>query len=75
MQRSDDLQSVYPDCIKIVRIIFSVILYPAEKNMNSVNNNISEGLPIENKPRQKQYDYYRNRLLTFHCFNIKEKSI
>jgi hypothetical protein len=31
MQWSDDLQSVYPDCIKIVRIIFSVILYPAEK--------------------------------------------
>ena len=43
--------------------------------MNSVNNNISEGLPIENKPRQKQYEYYRDRLLTFHCSNLKEKSI
>lgn len=31
MQRSHDLQSIYPDCIKTVRIIFSVILYPAEK--------------------------------------------
>ena len=65
----------YPDCMKIVRIIFSVISYQAEKNMNSVNNNISEGLPIENKPRQKQYEYYRDRLLTFHCSNLKEKSI
>ena len=33
-------------------------------------NNISEGLPAEIEARQKQYEYYRDKLLTF-----KEKAI
>ena len=28
-------------------------------------NDISEGLPAEIEARQKQYEYYRDRLLTF----------
>ena len=28
-------------------------------------NDITEGLPAEIKARQQQYDYYRNKLLTF----------
>ena len=30
-------------------------------------NDISEGLPAEIKARQKQYEYYRDKLLTFNC--------
>lgn len=33
-------------------------------------NDISEGLPAEIEARQKQYEYYRDKLLTF-----KEKKI
>ena len=33
-------------------------------------NDISEGLPAEIEARQKQYEYYRDKLLTF-----KEKAI
>lgn len=32
---------------------------------NRLVNNISEGLPAEIAARKKQYDYYRNKLLTF----------
>ena len=32
---------------------------------DSLTNSISDGLPKEIKLRQKQYEYYRERLLTF----------
>jgi len=32
---------------------------------NKLVNDISEGLPAEIAARKKQYDYYRNKLLTF----------
>lgn len=32
-------------------------------------NDISIGLPAEIEGRRKQYEYYRNRLLTFNCLN------
>ena len=31
----------------------------------SITNDISEGLPAEIEARQKQYEYYRDKLLTF----------
>ena len=30
-----------------------------------ISNDISEGLPAEIEARQKQYEYYRDKLLTF----------
>ena len=30
-----------------------------------LTNDITEGLPAEIKARQQQYEYYRNKLLTF----------
>ena len=33
--------------------------------LNSLCNDISEGLPAEIEARQKQYEYYRDKLLTF----------
>ena len=35
-------------------------------------NGISEGLPAEIEARQKQYEYYRDKLLTFKELEIKE---
>ena len=32
-------------------------------------NDISEGLPAEIKARRKQYEYYREKLLTFNNVN------
>lgn len=32
---------------------------------DSLCHNISEGLPAEIEARQKQYEYYRDKLLTF----------
>ena len=37
---------------------------------DAICNDISEGLPAEIEARQKQYEYYRDKLLTF-----KEKVI
>lgn len=34
-------------------------------------NDISVGLPAEIEARRKQYEYYRNRLLTFNRLNLK----
>ena len=31
----------------------------------ALNNNLTEGLPAEIKARQQQYEYYRDKLLTF----------
>ena len=32
-------------------------------------NDISEGLPAEIELRRKQYEYYRNKLLSFEVYN------
>ena len=40
------------------------------RKLDCICNDIAEGLPAEIEARQKQYDYYRDKLLTF-----KEKSI
>ena len=34
-------------------------------NFNNLVNDINDGLPAEIEARQKQYEYYRNKLLTF----------
>ncbi len=53
---------------------FIIPLPPIELQNNLVNlllhfdklcNDISEGLPAEIAARQKQYEYYRDKLLTF----------
>ena len=36
-------------------------------------NDISEGLPAEIEARQKQYEYYRDKLLTFKKKEATEK--
>lgn len=36
-------------------------------------NNISEGLPAEIEARQKQYEYYRDKLLTFKELEVNEE--
>ena len=41
---------------KIVRIL---------DKFDKLTNDISEGLPAEIEARQKQYEYYRDKLLTF----------
>ena len=35
------------------------------RRFNSLCNSISEGLPSEIEARQKQYEYYRDKLLSF----------
>ena len=39
---------------------------------NDLSFNISEGLPAEIEARKKQYEYYRDKLLTFKELEIKE---
>ena len=34
-------------------------------NFDRLNKSITEGLPAEIEARQKQYEYYRDKLLTF----------
>ena len=35
-------------------------------------NDIKEGLPAEIEIRQKQYEYYRDKLLNFKKLNVKQ---
>ena len=35
-------------------------------------NDITEGIPAEIELRRKQYEYYRNKLLSFEEFSISE---
>ncbi len=44
------------DLVNIVNIL---------TNFDKITNDISEGLPAEIEARQKQYEYYRDKLLTF----------
>ncbi|HNJ61126.1 MAG TPA: restriction endonuclease subunit S, partial [Chitinophagales bacterium] len=39
--------------------------------MDTLTNSISEGLPREIELRQKQYEYYRNRLLDFDKWKVE----
>ena len=39
------------------------------EKFDALVNDISIGLPAEIQSRRKQYEYYRNRLLTFKCLN------
>jgi type I restriction enzyme S subunit len=41
-------------------------------NFDTLTNSISEGLPKEIELRQKQYEYYRDLLLTFPMDNLEE---
>ena len=41
-------------------------------NFDKINNDILEGLPAEIEARKKQYEYYRDKLLTFKELEIKE---
>ncbi|HMZ94541.1 MAG TPA: restriction endonuclease subunit S, partial [Chitinophagales bacterium] len=38
---------------------------------DALTNSISEGLPREIELRQKQYEYYRNRLLDFNKWKVE----
>jgi hypothetical protein len=39
--------------------------FPALDKFDALTNSLTEGLPREIELRQKQYEYYRNKLLTF----------
>ena len=61
----------------VMRYVFALPSYIEQKNISelldrfdSLCNDITEGIPAEIGARQKQYEYYRDKLLTF-----KEKSI
>ena len=41
-------------------------------NLDKLCNGISEGLPAEIEARQKQYEYYRDKLLTFKELKVNE---
>ncbi len=41
-------------------------------NLDKLCNDISEGLPAEIEARQKQYEYYRDKLLTFKELKVNE---
>lgn len=64
------IQRLYNDNLKKIKIQVPPI---AEQNrivaildkFDKLVNDISEGLPAELKARRKQYEYYRNKLLTF----------
>ena len=40
-------------------------------NSEAICADLNIGLPAEIEARQKQYEYYRERMLTFHQFNRK----
>ena len=42
-------------------------------NFNLICNDLNSGLPAEIEARQKQYEYYRDKLLTFKELKIKEE--
>ena len=46
--------------IEIQKSIVSIL-----DRFDALCNDISSGLPAEIEARQKQYEYYRNKLLTF----------
>ncbi len=42
------------------------------EKMDKIVNDITDGLPAEIEARQKQYEYYRDKLLTFKEISVKE---
>ena len=63
---------------------FEISLSPLEEQKRIVNildkfdkliNNISEGIPAEIEARKKQYEYYRNKLLSFEELKDEKESI
>lgn len=42
------------------------------ERLDNLCNSISEGLPAEIEARQKQYEYYRDKLLTFKELKVNE---
>ena len=60
------------DMVKFSEFIFSIPTLEKQKEIvntltrfDKLCNNFSEGLPAEIEARQKQYEYYRDKLLTF----------
>ena len=59
--------------MKSLRINCQLFLYHTKQkriadildNFHQLCNDISTGIPAEIKARQKQYEYYRDKLLTF----------
>lgn len=66
LQQLNDFIVPFPNNEKQIEIMN--ILEKFEK----LSNNISEGLPAEIEARQKQYEYYRDKLLTFKELKINE---
>ena len=48
---------------KVVRIL---------DQFDKICNDLTEGLPAEIEARQKQYEYYRDKLLTFKELEVNE---
>ena len=57
-----DLEIFLPDIEEQDKIVEKL------DKLNSLINDISNGLPAEIEARQKQYEYYRDKLLTFKEF-------
>jgi len=54
-----EIEVYYPSLSKQKEIV------KALEQFEKLINNISEGLPVETRLRHQQYDYYRNKLLSF----------
>ena len=59
LQQLNDFKFPYPDENKKIEII-SIL-----DRFDKLCNDISEGLPAEIEARRKQYEYYRDKLLSF----------
>ena len=55
---------VYADTMKHV-FGEDVFVNTTIRRVNDICNDLSNGLPAEIEARQKQYEYYRDKLLTF----------
>ena len=51
------------DQIKIIKVL---------DNFDKICNSLMDGLPAEIEARQKQYEYYRDKLLTFKELKVNE---
>ena len=48
-----------------IKALVLLLIYAILDKFDKLINDITEGLPAEIEARQQQYDYYRNKLLTF----------
>lgn len=67
------------DMAKFRKFKFPVPPLPVQREIvrildqfDSMTSSLAEGLPAEIEARQKQYEYYRNQLLSFECSKLKE---